>query len=79
MQDSDIRPRPCDCGNNLRVYLLCDAMTEKLCECCGIRPIAGYVGCGLILDKLCLKCWRKHGEVAEGHNKKNTHIKVGKS
>jgi hypothetical protein len=48
-------------------------MTEKLCECCGKRPVADG------LRKLCWNCWKNNGEVQDGHNKQNGHATTGKS
>ena len=53
-------------------------MDEELCTCCGKKPVAGYIGYGVKLDTLCLKCWKKGDQPAEGHNRKNTFGTTGK-
>ena len=46
---------------------------ENLCECCGQKPKEdGF-------RYLCKNCFRKGGEVPDGHNKRNGHSKEGKS
>ena len=52
---------------------------QEICTCCGKRPIAGYVGCGMRIDKLCIICWRKGGDAEERYNKRNGHGKEGRS
>jgi len=50
----------------------------KLCSCCKKRPVAGYVGDGVRLDTLCLKCWKKGGGASDPHNQRKGHQKGGK-
>jgi len=52
----------------------------KLCECCGKASVAGYVGSGVVLEKLCLKCWKKHRHGDKEVSRKNKgHYNTGKS
>lgn len=37
-----------------------EAPAQRMCRCCGKRPVAGYVSGpgGIYLDNLCIHCWR---------------------
>jgi hypothetical protein len=52
-------------------------MTEKLCECG--KPVAGYIGNGIVLTKTCLKCWHKGEDRADHKGRRGIHPKEGKS
>ena len=44
-----------------------------MCECCGRKPVAGYVQrWGVYIERFCLKCWQKGGAGAASKHKPAT-------